>query len=485
MAGTAPARVRRITSGVARRRRIRQISIGPRVRMLLGSMLVAFAAWLFLPVPALTATVPPPSRAAAQPGLPWLSTSGDRIVDSTGRAVLLRGFNVDALLEPTMHPSPLEATDAALMQQSGFDAWSQLEPERGYFDSTYLDSITRAVALLNSHGLYVVLDMHSLGWSPAYGGSGAPAWATVQGVPDPVWGPMPSLGRLLSPAINVSTAFFWLSSDLQAQYFDAWTFVVQRFRHDSGVAGYDVINEPHSFPLPPFRFDKDQLWPFYAHAVEVLGAADPNHLFFLDNDMTGDLPTSVVPLHAPNIVYAPHVYTGSLIPPNFTGDPHALQTHVNELVSEGASVPAPVWFGEFSINIGDSYSAQWIDAVLGDFDAHHAGWAWWQWRETSGYGVRSKTGKVNTSLLRLLAHPYLAAAPEGAVARYLARSATLQIRVPAAHDAAMIDVAWPVTVLGPPRSSSTCGATVTWDAGVARMAVYLPGGSGCAVTVTR
>src|SRR5437870_2698279 len=154
MAGTAPARIRRITSGGARRRLLRQLSAGPRVRMLLGSMLAAFAAWLFLPVPALTATVPPPARTSAQPGLPWLSTDGSRIVDSLGRAVLLRGFNDDALLEPTMHPSPLDATDAGLMQQSGFDvvwlpiAWSQLEPQRGYFDPTYLDNVTRAVALL-------------------------------------------------------------------------------------------------------------------------------------------------------------------------------------------------------------------------------------------------------------------------------------------------------------------------------------------------
>ena len=491
MAGTAPARIRRITSGGARRRFLRQLSAGPRVRMLLGSMIAAFTAWLFLPVPGLTATVPAPARTAPQPGLPWLSTEGGRIVDSLGRTVLLRGFNVDALLEPTMHPSALDATDASLMQQSGFDvvrlpiAWSQLEPQRGYFDPTYLDSITRAVAVLNAHDLYVVLDMHSLGWSPAYGGSGAPAWATVQGVPDPVWGPMPSLQRLLSPAINVSTAYFWLSSDLQGQYFDAWTFVARRFRDDSGVAGYDIINEPHSFPLPPFRFDKDQLWPFYAHAVDTIGAADPNHIFFLDNDMTGDLPTSVVPLRAPDLVYAPHVYTGSLIPPDFTGDTGALRTHVNELASEAASVPAPVWFGEFSISIDHAYSAEWIDAVLDDFNAHGAGWAWWQWRESSGYGVRSADGSsLDRRLLRLLARPFPMAAPAGVTARTAGRSAdSLEIYSPATASGVMIDVSWPEYVLGTPRSTSTCGAMTTWDETTARLTVQVPGGGACTVTI--
>src|SRR5439155_815817 len=88
-----------------------------------------------------------------------------------------------------------------------------LEPRRGQFDASYLDRVVAAVSMLNAHGLYVVLDMHFLGWSPEYGGSGAPAWATVQGIPDPHWGAMPSLTRLLSPAINVSTAYFWLTSD--------------------------------------------------------------------------------------------------------------------------------------------------------------------------------------------------------------------------------------------------------------------------------
>src|SRR5205814_8216839 len=102
-----------------------------------------------------------------------------------------RGFNDDALLEPTIEPAPLDDTDATLMQQYGFDvvrlpiAWWLLEPEEGYFNAGYLDEIAADVALLNAHHLYVVLDMHFLGWSPAYGGSGAPSWATVAGVPDP------------------------------------------------------------------------------------------------------------------------------------------------------------------------------------------------------------------------------------------------------------------------------------------------------------
>lgn len=457
--------------------------------MLLALLLAGFAGWIFLPVPALTATVPPPQRPEAQPGLPWLSVSSQRIVDSAGRAVLLRGFNDDALLESTVHPAPLDDTDARLMQQSGFDlvrlpiAWSNLEPHRGVFDERYLERIATAVSLLNAHGLYVVIDMHSLGYSPVYGGSGAPMWATVQGIPDPVWGPMPSAGRLLSPAINVSTAHFWISTSLQDEYFAAWQFLARRFRDDSGVAGYDLINEPHSFPFPPFRFDKDQLFPFYQRGVQELGSVDSNHIFFLDNDMTGDIPTSVVPLRAPNLVYAAHVYTGSLIPPAFSGDPAPLRTHVDELASEAATVPAALWFGEFSIDSHGKYGLQWINDMIDDFAAHDAGWAWWQWRETSGYGVRSYNGAtLDMPLLQALARPYVEFAPSG-VAAEQSSAIALGLSVSATHSNAPIAVAWPAYLMAQPATVSTCNAAATFDAASARLTVAVPPGQACTVIV--
>src|SRR5260370_837968 len=132
-----------------------------------------------------------------------------------GRAVLLRGFNDDALLEPgTVHPAPLDETDAMMMQRSGFDsvrlpiAWSRLEPQRGRFDTAYLEQIGAAVGLLNRHGMYVVLDMHFLDWGPRWGGSGAPAWAALPGVPDAQWWPWESRERHPSPAVHAAHSYF-------------------------------------------------------------------------------------------------------------------------------------------------------------------------------------------------------------------------------------------------------------------------------------
>jgi endoglycosylceramidase len=465
----------------------------PRLRLLGPLVVIAFVLWLLLPVPALTAVVPPAGpRPAAQPALPWLSTSDGRMVDQSGRSVLLHGFDDDALLESTMDPAPLDATDASLMEESGFDvvrlpiAWSLLEPERGHFSTAYLNRIASTVAMLNAHHLYVVLDMHFLGWSPAYGGSGAPAWATVSGVPDSQWGPMPSVTRLLSPAINASTAYFWLTSDWQTQYLSTWQFVATRFRDDSGVAGYDIINEPHAFPLLPVRFDKDALFPFYARAITAIGDVDPNHLFLLENDALGDLPTSVVPISAPDLVYAPHVYTGVLFPPSFSGDPQPLDTHVDELAKEASQLPAAMWVGEFGIDSADPRSSQWIADALDDFAAHDAGWAWWQWRASGTWSVRSPDGtSLNMTLLRELAQPYLAATPSGyAASQGDGVNGGLLITVGAGHGLGTAEVAWSDYTLGSPQVSDSCAAQSTWAPGSGRLSVTVPVGVGCRIELS-
>jgi endoglycosylceramidase len=89
------------------------------------------------------------------------------IVDDQGRYLLLRGFNQDSLVVwPSWKPAPLEDTDAALIQQAGFNvvrlpiSWSELEPRRGQINAEDLDRVQQTVAMLNAHNLYVVLDMH-------------------------------------------------------------------------------------------------------------------------------------------------------------------------------------------------------------------------------------------------------------------------------------------------------------------------------------
>jgi aryl-phospho-beta-D-glucosidase BglC (GH1 family) len=451
---------------------------------------VASLVWFELPVAALSTTVGAVDRPPAQWALSWLSVRDRRIVDESGRTVLLRGFNTSTLLEPTVLRSPLEDADATMMERDGFDvvrlavSWGRLEPQRGHWDTAYLDSVAATVRLLNSHHLYVVLDMHFLDWSSAFGGSGAPAWAALPLAPDLHVAALGDWQRHLSPAVNAATMYFWLSPDWQADFLQSWQLLAQRFRGESGVAGYDIYNEPHAIPLPPIRFERDFMWPLYAHAIDAIGAVDPNHLFIVEGELLADFGTTIVPLQAPDLVYSPHEYTGSLVPPVFDGDAHALHDHVAKVAGEATRVPAALWVGEWGMSTTQSKATAWIDAALSAFDAAGAGWAWWQWREDSPWGIRDSAGHTNTTALAHLARPYLAAAPAGVHAVADQASGALTVTLDAAYAGGPIDISWPLLTSALPLVAGSCTGAPYWQPTRARLTIAVVGPTPCTLDVT-
>ena len=461
-----------------------------RVGVVLLLVVVVLTIVAYVPAGSLTARVPPPRYGDAS--LNWLRTNNGQIVDGYGRKVLLRGFNVDALVAyPKDPPAPVDEMDATLMQQAGFDVvrlgidWSQLEPVRGRIDEAYLDRVASTVSMLNRHGLYVVLDMHfRLGWSPRFGYSGAPAWATL---PVPNWNPLPqySWSPALSPAAFTSDTYFWLSSDWKKDFYQSWQAVAARFKDNAGVAGYDIFNEAHPLPIPPRIFDKYYLWPMFKDAIEAIGAVDPNHLFFVEGILLLNMNTVVVHLKAPNLVYGTHVYEGSLIPPFWTGDPTSLRQRFQQRVKEAADVPAPLWIGELGYDLTKRGALSYADAALDEADGLGIGWAWWQWRENRYWGIVDRGGQiVNMDALRHLARPYIIAAPAGVhPGRGDGVRGRLILRVDASHADQPVEIGWSAITLTGPAVAGTCVNSSHWDATTGRLTLQLDPGAACQVTV--
>lgn len=429
---------------------------------LLG-LVLAVAAVVYLPLPVLNANFNP-QRAGAGPLL-WLSTRHGQIVDSAGRTVLLRGFNDDALLQVgrSSPPPPLTASDAALMQAEGFDvvrlpiSWSLLEPAPGRFSQGYLRRIADLVSLCALHHLYVVLDMHTEDFGVGFGGSGAPAWLKVPEVPN-LKVPLVSAAwqRHLSPAVNAALAYFWLFPNWQALYWNAWSRVAAEFRDNSAIAGYDLYNEPHPFPVPPAIFETHLLWPFYARGIKELSAVDPNHLFIVEGDLFGGLPTAIRPLAARDLVYSTHLYSGSILPPNFDGNSNPLRAELKMGLSEAAQLPAAYWAGELGIDHHRPIATAWARAEIALSNQYRTGWAWWQWNDPGGWGVRRGTAPPDTGWLDVLAQPFVRSAP-GTMTnlRYNSETETLTAKVRDAGTDHTVIVSWPAS-LGPPRSVSGC-----------------------------
>ncbi len=425
-------------------------------------------AMVWLPAPALAVAVRPNRPPAT--GLPWLLVAHGRIVNELGQTVILRGFNDAAMLQTGSQalPVPLSARDAALMESQGFNvvripvSWSMLEPTPGHFSQAYLDQVRAMVALCASHGLYSVLDMHTEDFGVGFGGSGAPSWLSVPGIPNIHFpGLQAAWQRHLSPAVNAALAYFWLYPNWQRLYWGAWQELAREFRTDSAVAAFDLYNEPHPIPIPPAIFATRLLWPFYAAGIAAVAKTDPNHLMVVEGTLFGGLPTAIRPLHAKDLVYSTHLYSGSLLGPTFTGNPGPLAQELAQGLQEAAQLPAPYWAGEVGIDHRVALAASWARDEILLSNRHLTGWAWWEWDDTGGWGVVNGHGSADMKWLDVLSQPFVRAAPGQLLAMaYDVARGRLTASVAGAPIGSLLQVSWPASV-GRSRLLSSCVTRVT------------------------
>jgi endoglycosylceramidase len=367
----------------------------------------------------------------------------EQIADQGGREVLLKGVNVDGLVDyfrsdlkapyPTSPPAyargecpPDDPTvegvdvchyDFPQLHSLGFNvirlnvSWSLLEPSPGAIDDHYIARIAQVVGWAKRARLYVVIDMHQDAWSKyVYTGPSetcAPPFQSIRGFDGaPQWAsehlqPACALNgvRELDPAVQED--FQKLYDDLpaadgtglQEHYSKAVLALAERFHENPAVAGYEIINEPSpGFNAAPGEVDATELFPFYAKVIDTAVSTLPGfrQLFFIEPNVERDVTDHsaiVTPWSAyssyPNVVYAPHIYTGV-----FTLDQEAASTRFfpseggyESAISDAKALGLPLWIGEFGNNPQDDETLLRTSYQLQD--RYGLGGALWLWKENA------------------------------------------------------------------------------------------------------
>jgi len=460
--------------------------------IIVGVALVSYPGALLVSL-ATRITPAPSATAAPQGALPWLHVAHPGsaipyIADDQGRMVLLHGAIPASLLEfgpssgsfypldpaayadrqcphnsPLTRYPPLCQADLEGMAAMGFNSvrlplsWSLLEPERGQFNTLYLDRVSQIVDWARELRMYVILDMHQNAYSHYVGAgdstvdlsydSGAPQWATyTDGLPSHVY----QKQRELNPAVLQATTNFWYDRNgIQDEYFATLAFVAKRFRNDPIVAGYSIYNEPlPGWNLPP-GFEDLLLFPFYRRAINAitgvhdglpcwsgffmpapcgyrdLGVDDQRHLVFLDAGLlrqVTDFPTHLgLPVSSyPNIVLSIHAYThvftlDNLLPQLVSSSSYpwgGYDQSYSLAEREARAMDAALFVAEFGNSPADDNSL--LKAQLGEQELHRTGFAFWPWKENgNGWGVfkppatpADSSGCLRASRERYLARAY-------------------------------------------------------------------------------
>ncbi|MFC5181045.1 cellulase family glycosylhydrolase [Actinomadura harenae] len=346
---------------------------------------------------------------------PLRAVRGDhpRIVDAAGRQVLLRGVNVNQLVDfyagrPGFPATrPLGEDDFRQMAGLGFDvvrlgvSWSAIEPSPGRYDQSYLGRVDQAIAWARANDMYTVLDMHQDGWSNAPtprgascpagtsrmdGYDGAPTWAThADGAPRCQF-----TGRDISPAGDRAfTNFYYDRDGVQTRLVDTWGMLAARYGTDPSVAGFDPLNEPGFGEQAPVTSTL-LLGRFYDRVLERIRSAEARpHLFFAEpsifwsgtgfdpmprGSFTGD----------PDVVFAPHLYAESITMDASLGLPAITSVEHGFTLASRIARNIPVWSGEWGYWGSEQSIHDKIRRYAAQEDRHGIGGAFWVWKQACG-----------------------------------------------------------------------------------------------------
>lgn len=244
-----------------------------------------------------------------------------------------------------------------------------------FLDSGFA-SLDRAVELCERHGLYVILDLHS-----------------VQGWQNGDW-----------HCDNSSRhALFWQHAGFQDRLVALWKEIATRYANHPVIAGYDLMNEPLS-NAPFGRFEPDRgyqpawasLNKIYRRLVETIREVDPTRIIVLEGDYYSTLFSGLEGPFDDNLVYSSHNYIPvatspiSSYPTTIEGtlwNPAAIVRQVEE--GEGTRFcrahGVPLLIGEFGVTVDDSRDeAVHKRAVLADqldaFNRLACHWTLWTYK---------------------------------------------------------------------------------------------------------
>lgn len=196
--------------------------------------------------------------------------------------------------------------------------------------------IDRCIDWCRAHGLYVVLDLH-----------GAPGGQTGTNIDDSPRG-LPDL--FTDPAYPPLTV-------------ELWRAIATRYRHETVVAGYDLLNEP--LPNEYQQLYADELVELYAQLTAAIRSVDPDHLIIYEGthwSTNWDIFTEVWDA---NSMLQCHKYWS---PPDLPS--------VRRYLERGQELGLPVYMGETGEN-----NLDWMQVAFELYE--HCGMSWnlWPWKK--------------------------------------------------------------------------------------------------------
>lgn len=279
-------------------------------------------------------------------GDPPSGSAETKVVDSTTLwALLEKRFGADGMnrIRNAYRQNWITDADFAAIARAGFNhvripfpGWILDEPGG-------LDWLKEAVKMAESHGLYVVLDMHGI-----RGGQSGDQPSGLVGK-----------NRLWFDVQNIDDACH------------DWSVIAKTFAHDPGIAAYDLMNEPMGAP------NTAMLFLVYDRFVRAVREAGDNHVVLIEDGYKGFKETPHPNLAGwTNCAFSLHFYDFGAK----TADAHVkgLNDQAPDVRTLMGFRNAPMYVGEWNVepNGGPTVAKPYAEGL----NKNNFSWAFWTWK---------------------------------------------------------------------------------------------------------
>ena len=309
----------------------------------------------------------------------FITTKGKEIIGVDGKPFLIRGTNLGNWLVPEGYMFKFNKTSSAKLINESFNQligptatrtfWKKYldnyitEADIHYLKSTGINSIrvpfnyrlftnedymggegeARGFALLDKvigwckkEGLYVLLDMHC-----------APGGQTGDNIDD-----------------SDGYPFLYESKENRALTISIWTKIAKRYKNETIIMGYDLLNEPIPHFADTAKFNP-MLEPLYKEITKAIRTVDKNHIvFFGGAQWDSNFSIFGIPFDS-KAVYTFHKY--------WTDTTTAV---IQDYINFRNKYNVPIYCGE----TGENKDA-WVGGFKNTLEKNNIGWHYWPYKK--------------------------------------------------------------------------------------------------------
>lgn len=347
------------------------------------------------------------------------------ITDENGRAMILHGFNIngDAKSDPLFIGEADETDFRRMNTEWGMNKgrflvfWGAIEPEKGKYDTAYIERVKKKLDEAERAGIYMILDMHQDLYTWKFGGDGAPEWA-IEDDGEPFEMQSPWEKNYVQPATIAAINNFWMPEKghkyLQEHYIKAFMFMVEQVKGHPALLGYELHNEPVMATWDFISFEDKYLHPFYQELTNSIRTIDNDAWIFYEPMALGPnqgFGSGLDPLEdprdgEPKLAYYPHIYTLDLdILGKYLGIPVFTASWATNRRREAKRHNAPMLTGEFGLNTTTPGAHNYLERVMRLNEKISSGWAYWDYGKGHDWAPLHKDGSLKPMMYVLL-RPY-------------------------------------------------------------------------------